>query len=118
MPNSRRFLDPDGSQYGLPTYPWGTAWVLDDDLATRKQLAAMGLRPGSSEAVAQTMWRSRRSRSGVRTAALYRISEAKPKAEFTEAQARGLAAAMRARRTCPTCHEGSTPEAWELEVAA
>ncbi|WP_028647875.1 RRQRL motif-containing zinc-binding protein [Nocardiopsis sp. CNT312] len=131
-----RFLDPDGSRYGLPTYPWGTAWVADDDLATRKQLSAMGLRPGTSEPVAQLMWRSRKAKNGVRTAALYRISEARPKEEFTEARARGLAAAMRARRTCPTCrlvfvyviptslgecpacHEGGTPEDWELEAAA
>nr|WP_218909286.1 RRQRL motif-containing zinc-binding protein [Nocardiopsis sinuspersici] len=120
----------------MPTYPWGTAWVLAEDLATRKQLAAMNLRPGTTDPVAQLMWRSRRAPDGVRTAALYRISEAKPKDQFTEARARALAAAMRARRTCPTCrqvfvyviptslgecpacHEGGTPEAWELEVAA
>lgn len=130
-----RFLDTDGSRYGLPTYPWGTAWVLAEDLATRKQLAAMNLRPGT-DPVAQLMWTSRRAKNGVRTAALYRISGAKPKQEFTEARARGLDAAMRARRTCPTCqlvfiyviptslgecpacHEGGTPEPWELEVAA
>ncbi|MEV2278522.1 RRQRL motif-containing zinc-binding protein [Nocardiopsis sp. NPDC049922] len=133
---SPRFLDPDGSRYGLPTYPWGMAWVADDGLATRKQLSAMGLRPGTSEPVAQLMWFSRRARGGVRTAALYRIDQALPKEEFTEARARGLAAAMRARRTCPTCrlvfvyviptslgqcpacHEGGTPQAWELEAAA
>jgi hypothetical protein len=131
-----RFLDPDGFRYGLPTYPWGVAWLADDDMATRKQLAAMGLRPGTSEAVAQLMWRSRKAKNGVRTAALYRISEALPKQPVTEAKARSLAAAMRARRTCPTCHqvfiyciptslgecpachEGGTPEAWELEAAA
>lgn len=131
-----RFLDTDGSRYGLPTYPWGTAWVLDDDLATRKQLAAMDLRPGSGYAVAQLMWSSRKAKNGVRTAALYRISEAKPKQEFTPARARALVAAMRAQRTCPTCRlvfiyviptslgqcpscfEGAAPEPWELEVAA
>ncbi len=131
-----RFLDTDGSRYGLPTYPWGAAWVLAEDLATRKQLAAMNLCPGSTEPVAQLMWSSRRSKNRVRTAALYRISDARPKQEFTEARARDLVAAMRARRTCPTCHlvfiyviptslgqcpachEGGTPEAWELEVAA
>lgn len=131
-----RFLDTDGSRYGLPTYPWGTAWVLDDDLATRKQLAAMGLRPADSYPVAQLMWPSRKGKNGVRTATLYRISQARPKEEFTPARQRGLVAAMRARRTCPTCHqvfiyviptslgqcpachEGSTPHTWELEVAA
>ncbi|RKS06708.1 hypothetical protein DFP74_2351 [Nocardiopsis sp. Huas11] len=131
-----RFLDPDGSRHGLPTYPWGMAWLADDDMATRKQLSAMGLRPGSSHPVAQLMWRSGRAKNGVRTAALYRISEALPKQPVTAAKARSLAAAMRARRTCPTCtrvfvyviptslgecpacHEGGTPEAWELEAAA
>ncbi|MDE3725237.1 hypothetical protein PWG71_27980 [Nocardiopsis sp. N85] len=130
------FLDPTGARYGLPTYPWGTAWILADQLATRKQLDAMGLRPGSSYADAQLMWRSRRAKGGVRTAALYRIDQARPKEEFTSARARALEAAMRARRTCPTCqqvfvyviptslgqcpacHEGGTPQTWELEVAA
>ncbi|MFL1429804.1 MULTISPECIES: RRQRL motif-containing zinc-binding protein [unclassified Nocardiopsis] len=131
------FLDPTGARYGLPTYPWGTAWILDDRLATRKQLDAMGLRPGTSYADAQLMWRSRRAKKGgVRTAALYRIDRARPKEEFTPARERALAAAMRARRTCPTCqqvfvyviptslgecpacHTGETPEAWELGAAA
>lgn len=135
---SRRFLDTDGSRYGLPTFPWGVAWLLDEDLATRKQLAAMGLRPGDTAPAAQLMWRSRRAPEGVRTAALYRISQARPKEEFTQARARAraLGAAMRARRTCPTCQlvfiyviptslgqcpacfEGAAPEPWELEVAA
>lgn len=130
------FLDPDGSRYGLPTFPWGWTRVFDADLATRKQLAAMGLRPGTTEPIAQLMWRSRRAKDGVRTAALYRISQAKPKLPMTSGRARALAAAMRARRTCPTCrqvfiyciptslgqcpscHQGQSPEAWELEASA
>ncbi|GAA3759627.1 hypothetical protein HDA32_004730 [Spinactinospora alkalitolerans] len=130
------FLDPDGERHGIPTYPWGWARVFDPDLATRKQLAALGLRPGGQEPAAQLMWRSRRGTAGVRTAALYRLSLAKPKRPMTAARARALAAALRARRTCstcrltfvyclptslgqcPNCEHGTTPEAWELEEAA
>ncbi|MFC3997966.1 RRQRL motif-containing zinc-binding protein [Nocardiopsis sediminis] len=104
MPHAR-YLDPTGEKYGLPTYPWGAAWVLDDDLATRKQLAAMGLRPAGQEPAAQLMWGSRRGKGRrVRTALLYRISLSKPKLPMTRARARSLAAAMRARHTCPSCH--------------
>ncbi|MBB4929188.1 hypothetical protein F4561_005610 [Lipingzhangella halophila] len=132
-----RFLDPTGQRYGIPTYPWGWAFTFDADLATRTQLAALGLRPNGQEAAAQLMWRSRRAgHSGVRTALLYRISRAKPKRPMTPGRERAVALALRARRTCPTCGlvfnyciptslgqcpncaYGLTPETWELEVAA
>ncbi|MDE3724511.1 hypothetical protein PWG71_24230 [Nocardiopsis sp. N85] len=137
MTANTRFLDTTGGRYGMPTYSWGYAWVSAPGLATRKQLDAMGLRPATSHADAQLMWRSRRAKKGrVRTAALYRIDQARPKQEFTPARRKALEAAMRARRTCPTCrqvfvyviptslgqcpacHEGGTPQAWELEAAA
>ncbi|SBW21072.1 hypothetical protein FDG2_1887 [Candidatus Protofrankia californiensis] len=38
----RTFLDPAGERFGLPTFPWRMA---PDNLHTRRQLAAMGLRP-------------------------------------------------------------------------
>ncbi len=132
-----QYLDPYGQRYGLPTYPWGLAWILDEDLATRKQLAAMGLRPAGQEPAAQLMWRSRRTKGGhPRTALLYRISLARPKREPSPAVLASLHRALRARRTCPTCHlvfvycmptslgecpncvDGTTPETWELEDAA
>ncbi|CAM3656265.1 hypothetical protein GCM10009799_47530 [Nocardiopsis rhodophaea] len=136
--SAARFLDPAGERYGVPTYPWGWAFVFDPDLATRKQLAARGLRPGGQQVAAQLMWRSRKARrsGGIRTAALFRISLAKPKLPMTPARSRALAAALRARRTCPTCHlvftycmptslgqcpncvYGYTPEPWELEGSA
>jgi len=94
------FHDPTGARYGTPTYPWRLA---PDGLATRRQLRALGLRPGGQEVAAQVMWRSRRSRTGVRTAYLYRIDRAKPVRPMTPAKHRALAAAMTARRTCPEC---------------
>ncbi|WP_405464844.1 hypothetical protein OG333_27740 [Streptomyces anulatus] len=57
-------------------YRWHLA---PDGLATRRQLRALGLRPGGQDVVAE----------------LHR--------PMTPARADALAAAMRARRTCPTC---------------
>jgi hypothetical protein len=95
-----RFYDPTGTRYGLPTYPWNLA---PDGLATRRQLRAAGLRPGGQDVAAQIMWRSRRSRTGVRTAYLYRIDRARPVRPMTEAKRAALERANAARRTCPSC---------------
>lgn len=128
-------FDPAGERHALPTYPWGWARICDPDLATRTQLAQMGLRPGGQEPAAELRWRSRRAtrNGGVRTALLYRISRAKPKRPMTPAKARALARALRARRYCPTCRRHyrycmptslgqcpnceyrTDPEPWELE---
>jgi hypothetical protein len=58
------FNDPDGTRYGLPTFPWNGTW---------------NLRP---EPAAQLMWRSRRARrtGGIRVALLYRVDLALPNA--------------------------------------
>ena len=48
------FYDPDGSRYGLPTYPWRCA---PDGLATRRQLRASGLQPARQPVTAQIIWR-------------------------------------------------------------
>ncbi|WP_436786327.1 RRQRL motif-containing zinc-binding protein [Yinghuangia sp. YIM S10712] len=93
----RRFWDPTGTRYGLPTYPWRLA---PDGMATRRQLRAEGLRPGGQDVAAQVMWQTRR---GVRVAYLYRVDAARPVRPMTEGKHRALAAAMRARRTCPVC---------------
>ncbi|MFC7331469.1 RRQRL motif-containing zinc-binding protein [Marinactinospora rubrisoli] len=100
-----RFLDPTGERYGIPTYGWGWAKAFDPDLLTRSQLRAQGLRPGGQQPVAQLMWRSRRARdrSGIRIAYLYDRRRAAPVRPMTPARREALAAAMRARRTCPTC---------------
>jgi hypothetical protein len=71
-----RFWDPAGTRYGIPTYPWRMA---PHGLATRRQLAADGLRPGGQPIAAQIMWRGRNRR--VRAAYLYLIAMALPKRE-------------------------------------
>lgn len=95
------FYDPDGTRFGLPTYPY--RWA-PEGLLTMRQLRAQGLRPGGQDIAAQILWyhggRPRRRR---RVAYLYRQNQAKPKRQATPAQLTAIAAALRARRTCPTC---------------
>ncbi len=93
-----RFWDPAGTRYGIPTYPWRLAPA---GLATRRQLAAAGLRPGGQPVVAQVMWRGRGRR--VRVAYLYLVALALPKRPATPAQLAALGRALAARRTCPDC---------------
>ncbi|MEU9076644.1 RRQRL motif-containing zinc-binding protein [Kitasatospora sp. NPDC048538] len=96
-----RFWDPEGRRHGgTPTYPWRMAPA---SLLTRRQLRARGLRPGGQDVAAQIMWRSRRSKSGVRVAYLYRLTLAAPVRPMTPGRWRALAAANTARRTCPVC---------------
>jgi hypothetical protein len=87
--------DPDGTRHGLPTYPWKWAPA---GLLTRRQLRAKGLRPGGQHITAQILWRR-----GKRVAYLYREDLALPKRQATPAQLAAIAAALNARRTCPTC---------------
>lgn len=94
-----RCYDPSGAQYGVPTYPWRFAPA---GLATRRQLRAVGLRPGGQGIAAQVM-RQRPHGNGVRIAYLYRIDHAKPVRPMTAARWWALAAATKARRTCPDC---------------
>ena len=93
------FYDPDGAQYGFPTFPYHGApkW-----LATRRQLRADGLRPGGQNPVAQILWRHRAQR---RVAYLYRREAAKPKRTATLAQLAAISKALTARRTCPACQQ-------------
>ncbi|NUW01558.1 RRQRL motif-containing zinc-binding protein [Streptomyces sp. CAI 127] len=83
----------------LPVYRWRLA---PDGLATRRQLRALGLRPGGQDVAAQ-LERPRRRR-GPLVAYLYRVDRARPVRPMTPGRAAALAAAMRARRTCPACH--------------
>lgn len=100
MAGSRpRFFDPDGTRYGLPTYPRRCA---PEGLATRRQLAAAGLRPGGSPVVAQLMWPRPRGQVGV--AYLYDLGAAVPKRAPTPGNRRAVAAMLTARSTCSTCH--------------
>ncbi|RSS67685.1 RRQRL motif-containing zinc-binding protein [Streptomyces sp. WAC06128] len=83
----------DGS---LPVFRWKQAGHAN--LATRRQLREMGLRPGGQEPVARI-----ECRGGRRFAWLYRIDLAKPKLPMTLAKEAALDKAMAARQTCGTC---------------
>lgn len=96
-----RFWDPEGKHHGgMPTYPRKMA---PEDLLTRRQLRARGLRPGGQDVVAQICWRSRLSRGEPVFAFLYRLEQAATVRPMTPAKWAALAAANAARRTCPTC---------------
>ncbi|MFJ3594408.1 RRQRL motif-containing zinc-binding protein [Streptomyces sp. NPDC090231] len=82
----------------LPCYRWRLA---PEGLATRRQLRALGLRPGGQDVAAQ-IERPRRRR-GPLVAYLYRIDHAKPVRPMTPGRTAALAKAMTARRTCPNC---------------
>jgi hypothetical protein len=102
MPRTRsrirkEYWDPEGTRYGLPTYWWRSA---PPGYATRRQLRAAGLQPGRQPIAAQILWRGV---GGTRAAYLYRIDLARPKRPASPAQMRAVAAALLARRTCPTC---------------
>ncbi|MFC8450602.1 RRQRL motif-containing zinc-binding protein [Kitasatospora sp. NPDC057223] len=94
-----RFWDPAGERFGIPTFPWRMA---PDSLCTRRQLRARGLRPNGQPVAAQILWRSRKSKD-VRAAYLYQPELACPVRPMTPAKWAALAAANRARRTCPGC---------------
>jgi len=101
----RDFLDPDGLRHGgLPTFPWRLA---PEGLATRRQLAVLGLRPNGQPIAAQVLWRSRRysprRQTRVRAAYLYRVDLAAERRRPSPAQLVALESARRARRVCPTC---------------
>jgi hypothetical protein len=91
------FYDPDGTRYGLLTYPY--RWA-PEGLLTRRQLIASGLRPGGQPVTAQIIWKHNGKR---RVAYLYRADAAKPRRDATPAQRAAISSALRARRTCPTC---------------
>lgn len=91
------FYDPEGTTFGLPTYPYRYA---PEGLLTVRQLRAEGLRPGGQPIVAQIMWRHRNQR---RVAYLYDRKLALPKRTASPLQQVAIALALEARMTCPTC---------------
>ncbi|MFF8608418.1 RRQRL motif-containing zinc-binding protein [Streptomyces sp. NPDC015346] len=99
-PTFGKCFDPTGATFGIPTYPWRYA---PDGYATRRQLRALGLRPGGQPVAAQVMRRSRGRKTGVLVGYLYRIDLAKPVRPMTSRKWGALALAMLARRTCPQC---------------
>ncbi|WP_333756345.1 RRQRL motif-containing zinc-binding protein [Streptomyces sp. IBSBF 3352] len=82
----------------LPVFRWRLA---PDGYATRRQLRALGLRPGGQDVAAQ-LERPRRRR-GPLLAYLYRVDQAKPVRPMTAARWAALAKANAARRRCPAC---------------
>ncbi|MFI5688433.1 RRQRL motif-containing zinc-binding protein [Streptomyces sp. NPDC051636] len=96
---SLRYWDPEGEEYGLPTWPLRMG-PDPEVLATFRQLKARGLRPGGQEAAGQLGWRTG---DGDRFAYLYRVDLAKPRRPMTPAKWASIEKALRARRTCPEC---------------
>jgi hypothetical protein len=94
----KRFEDPQGTRYGMPTFGWHTA---PEGTATRRQLRTLGLQPARQRPVGQIMWPRPRGRVGI--ALLYDIGRARPKKPPTEGQLRAVDAMLRARSTCPSC---------------
>ncbi|MFC7893406.1 RRQRL motif-containing zinc-binding protein [Streptomyces sp. NPDC057381] len=82
----------------VPVYRWRLA---PDGLATRRQLRALGLRPGGQDVAAQVE-RPRRRREPL-VAYLYRVEQAKPVRPMTPAKRAALAKANAARRICLEC---------------
>ncbi|MFH8797577.1 RRQRL motif-containing zinc-binding protein [Streptomyces sp. NPDC017941] len=90
-------VDPhDPGDGSLPVHRWRQAGYTG--LATRRQLRAMGLRPGGHAPAARI-----ECHGGRRWAWLYRVDLALPKRTPTLAQEAALDRAMAARQTCPDC---------------
>ncbi|MFC9758883.1 RRQRL motif-containing zinc-binding protein [Streptomyces sp. NPDC056921] len=86
-------VDADPNERGdgfLPVFRWKQAGR--ENLATRRELREMGLRPGGQEPAARI-----ECRGGKRFAWLYRIDLAKPKVPMTLAKEAALDKAMAAR---------------------
>jgi hypothetical protein len=102
------FYDPDGTTFGLPTYPFHAA---PRGMATLRQLHDRGLRPGGQPIQAQIIWKHRgpqrdkdgKGRTTRRVAYLYSVADARPKRTATPAQREAINKALAARRTCRSC---------------
>ncbi|WP_431963271.1 RRQRL motif-containing zinc-binding protein [Nocardia sp. bgisy134] len=92
-----RFHDPEGREFGVPTWPWGLA---PQHLRTRRQLAREGLRP-AGEHEAQVL-RARSGSRGPLTAHLFDAESAVPKRVPSRAQLEALELArwMRSADAC------------------
>ncbi|MFF9301754.1 RRQRL motif-containing zinc-binding protein [Streptomyces griseoincarnatus] len=100
----RRTTTEPRAPQGLPEYDWGTAPA--DQLATRRQLRAAGLRPGGQDPAAILRCKAcatRPHRACTRAAYLYRVDLALPIRPMTLAKEAALDKAMAARSTCPKC---------------
>lgn len=95
--------DPTGERYGdIPTYHWNNA---PEGLATRRQLAAKGLRKGGQQIAAQMIRPRKRRPAEPLVAYLYRIDQAKPQFTKTPAKLAAVWTAARSRYKCDgPCH--------------
>ncbi|MEU1122007.1 RRQRL motif-containing zinc-binding protein [Streptomyces sp. NPDC005899] len=87
----------------IETFDWQAS---PNGLATRRQLRALGLRPGGHDPVAQLRCRAcltKPARTCTRMAYLYRIDLALPVRPMTLAKEAALDRAMAKRTTCPRC---------------
>lgn len=94
-----RFWDPEGSKYGLPTWPWKLG-PSPAEWATERQLAALGLRKGGQQPAGQLGWVRQGEDHFI---PLYLVELAKPKRQMTEAMWAAVRKACAARRVCPEC---------------
>ena len=96
-------FDPTGERHaGMPTWPFRWA-PPKTEMATRRQLRTMGLRPGGQPVAGQLVWRSKLSHGEEVYAWLYLVAKAKPIRPMTPGRAAALDKAMAARQTCPRC---------------
>lgn len=86
-----------GHYAGAPVFRYGWA---PSGLATVRQLASDGLRPGGQDVAAWLVWGPP---NRARWAYLYRVDLARPKRALTPGLRAGIDRANTARRTCPTC---------------
>lgn len=91
-----------GTRDGLILLSWGLA--PRDRLATRRQLRAVGLRPGGQDPVALLYFRHSPACTKV-FASLYLIAAAKPVRAMTPAKHAAVGKALAARRRCVQCGE-------------
>ncbi|MDQ0904148.1 hypothetical protein QFZ22_000133 [Streptomyces canus] len=90
-------VDPYASTEPHVTIPVYKRNQAPEGLATKRQLRAMGLRPGGQDVVAEV------ETLGPKNGFLYEIAKAKPVRPMTLAQEFALDKAMAARQTCPEC---------------
>ncbi|WP_328541077.1 ferrous iron transport protein A [Streptomyces sp. NBC_00344] len=91
-------VDPYAKPTEAATIPVFARLQAPEGLATKRQLDALGLRPGGQDPVAEVQTR------GPKNGLLYRIDLALPKRPMTLAKEYALDKAMAARQTCGICH--------------
>lgn len=89
--------DPHAEHHPIPTYRWRNAPA---GLATRRQLAALGLRKGGQDPVAQMLRPRVRRPTQPLTAYLYDIGKAKPQFTKTPAKLAAVWTAAHSRKQC------------------